>query len=184
MQGYSNALYYQTSCLNPSNDVIFSPWSAPNLNADAHAPAPVHSSVPGQIPYLGGPAGNTTQCDPHDLIRLVQGFPVPAPFIRDNGPLVRDFVTGYDLISPFIGFVPKEFTTPCICSNRHWLAWCARVAEHYNYAILYSSRAIHLPCCCEWALPKTQIPKWCPKAAIHLLDWVSHDLPMYARDIG
>ena len=189
VQGYTNTLHHQISSSYPSNDPDLRPRSAPSL--DAHAPAPVHGTVPGQSAYVGGSPGTlpgqsisaTSQCEPPDLIRLAQVSPGPAPLIGDNGSLLQDLITGYSLIPPLPGPIPNDSAERCVCTKRQWRPWCARAAEHYNLAILYSSRVINHPCSCGWALPMSQIPRWCPKAASHLLDWVSHDLPMYATDI-
>lgn len=184
MQGYPNAIHHQPSSVYTSIDPHLRPSSPPNLRPDAHAPAPVGDSSLGQNAYISNSAGVATQCEPRDLIRFVQASPVPLLHIGDTGSLVQDLITVCDLISRFDSPVSNHFAKSCVCSTKYWLLWCPRVAEHYNSAILYSSWVINYPCICEWKFPMAQLPRWCPKAASHLLDRVSHYLLTYTTDIG
>lgn len=99
--------------------------------------------------------------------------PLPEPPIEDNDSPLQGLVPGYRLIRPLNGPVSNsDCAKPCVCTIKLWCAWCPRAQEHYNSTVLHSSRFIHYPCRCGWTLSMGDIPKWCPKAASHLLDWV------------
>ena len=174
MQGYSSACYHQNSTLRPSNDPPLRPQNARKLSTDAHAPVPVHGSASRQNAYDGGSdstqwTGEATQCDPRELIHLAPVSPASVQPIGNNGPPVQ---------VPVIGLLPDGSATFCVCTSKFWVAWCPRAEEHHDI------NPSQYPCRCGWVLSKAQIPKWCPKAASHLLDWVSHDRPMHTENVG
>ena len=57
----------------------------------------------------------------------------------------------------------------CICKGDHWLTWCNRFWDHYNFAML------ELKCTCPpESLKNGEVPKDCPIAFHHLLTLVSY----------
>ena len=172
VQEYTGARYHYTPTLRPSNDPRLRPQNAPNLSTDAHAPVPVHDSA-----YDGGAAstqwtGEATQCDPRDFIHLAPASPVSAQPIGNNGSPVQ---------VPVTGSLPDGSEKRCVCTSTSWFPRCPRAQGHYHST---TSNPSQYPSYCGWALSKAQLPKCCPKAASHFLDWVSHDRPMRTEDVG
>jgi hypothetical protein len=168
-QGHPNTLC-QIPDVSPSNDLRLRPRSAPNFSTSVQASAPVRRNTPGQDTYVVSTlpnqriGGTTRVTRSNSPVR-----PLPASLIESNGPLVQGLVDGYSPIPPLAGPIPDYSAQSCVCTSTHWSAWCPRVWEHVK---LYSSLG---PCFCGWAQSMPQLPRCCPKAASHFLDWVSSD---------
>ena len=62
----------------------------------------------------------------------------------------------------------------CICNGDYWFARCNLAWEHYNVATNSPLPLTPLACTCQPKLLNGTVPKSCPKAAGHLLTWVSY----------
>jgi len=176
--------FYQTPDVCPSNDPGLqrqnSLGNAPNFST---ATALLRCSMQGQNTCVSsalsyqriGEANRATFED--SPARLV-----PAPLIENSGSLVQGLLAGYGLVPSLTVPIPNDPAMPCVCTNKWLFPWCPRAMEHYTY--LYSTWFTYHPCLCGWALSTPQLPRCCPKAASHLLDWVSHDHAMYSRSVG
>lgn len=172
--------FYQTPDVCPWNDpglqLQNSLGNAPNFSTGAQATALLRRSIPRPNTCDSGALSDQTTGETNRAtFEDSPARPVPAPLIENSGSLIQGLFAGYDIAPSHTVPIPNDSVKPCVCTSKWWVAWCPRAMEHYT---LYSPRFIHHPCVCGWALSTPQLPRCCPKAASHLLDWVSHDHTM------
>ena len=180
------ATFYQTPDVCPWNDpglqLQHSLGNAGNFSTGAQATALLRCSIQSQNTCISSALSDqgideTNRATFEDS----PARPVPAPLIENSGSLVQGLLTGHDLVPSFTVPILNDSAKPCVCTSKWWFAWCPRAMEHYT---LYSPGFTNHPCLCGWTLSTPQLPRCCPKAASHLLDWVSHDHVIYSRSVG
>lgn len=165
----------------------------PNSSTYAGALAPVYDGASGQHAYAAAPASALPSQYPNevstslDLLNNIHQAPASREVglvIQENNSFALGQAAGPGFTAPFAGYIQDDSTHLCICNGDHWFAWCDLAWEHYNVAMNSPIPVIRLSCSCPRGLPAGQIPKGCPLVADHLLGWVSHHHPIYAKEVG
>ena len=163
---------------SPSHHPVLRPGAGGALPpSNPRPPAPLYGEAAGQHAYHTGSAGapSSQYLASHDVLNQTHQTPVSpqaASFTQGSRSLVPD--TGHTFTPSLAVPSQGDSVTLCICNGDHWFAWCNLAWEHYNTAMNSPPPLILLPCTCPPRLLNGAVPKSCPKAAGHLLTWVSY----------